>query len=390
MSGLRRLLDAPFMRHILITILTATALVGGYLLLRSPDVPEGPAVPPRPSAPTTPAEEAPKPPPSRPAPEPVEIPGLPELEALHRQHGRVGDAMRTLLEGTFGRHWNEVERLRMTEAIHQVMSTATADDIPYLLDLFNRIEDPGFRWWFSWLVEQLPDPRFIDAMTEVYRLDPRRGLDALAAIPAPAAKDRYLELLEGETDSAVRRHAIAKLAHTDWEGGEEAIAAIARDRQRAGAERVEALTALGRGARSPEAGALLMDVALGPPQPLEGLPPDLAASHPLADVRSGAVLALMLRGDQEEVRRLIEAADAAGEDSDISRIVDAHLGGYKGPDLTELIYDRVRRRGFVSAGEVHHLIRDLDTVDRRRLRGLIPLVRDPAARDLLDKVASGR
>jgi hypothetical protein len=98
----------------------------------------------------------------------------------------------------------------------------------------------------------------------------------------------------------------------------------------------------------------------------------------------------MQRGDQDRARRLIEAADAEGADPDLTRMVDAHLGAYRGPDLTEVILDRARRRGFISAGEVHHLVRDLDRLDRSRLRDVLPLIRDEQARELVRRlVASG-
>ena len=130
-----------------------------------------------------------------------------------------------------------------------------------------------------------------------------------------------------------------------------------------------------------------MEVALGPPQPATGLTGSLAMTHPVADVRSAAVLAVMQRGDQESARRLLEAAD--GADADLTKIVDHHIAGYTGPDLSEFIYSRARRRrGYVSPGEVRHLLRDPERIDRARLRDLLPLIKDPETKELVRKLLS--
>jgi hypothetical protein len=98
----------------------------------------------------------------------------------------------------------------------------------------------------------------------------------------------------------------------------------------------------------------------------------------------------MQRGDQEAARRLIEAADAAGVDSDLAKMVDHHVSGFNGPDLSELIYQRARKRQYVSAGEIAHLLRDLERVDRARLRDLVPFIRDAETKVLVQKVLDAR
>jgi hypothetical protein len=290
---------------------------------------------------------------------------------------------------TVGRHWNQVDRTKMQEYMHAAKHGMKEEDVPYLLDLFNRTPDPAFRWWFSWLAQQAPDPRFVEPLTEVYRIDPNRAIQAMAVISGPAARDRYLKLFEAEADPKVREHAVVALSHTDWPDREDVITGIARDQQRAGGERLEAMGALGRTGSTPESLALLMDVALGPKQPVTGLSEANAKAHPVADLRSGAVLAVMTRGDQEAARRLMEAADAPGADPDLSRIVDTQIAHFRGPDISEFIYDRARRRGFLSAGEVRHLVRDPERVDRARLRDALPLIRDPETKALAEKLASG-
>jgi hypothetical protein len=376
------------MRNFLITLVTAVAVVAGFLLLRrTPDGDEARTSNAKTSS--TPAE-SPKnePPPARPA-DPARIEGLPDLEVLHRRHGTVGAAMRDFLGVARGDAWNLVDRRRMQELIHKVKYAATEADIAYLLDLFNRTPDPAFRWWFSWLVLQLPDERFLDALTEVYRLDPHRAVDTIVAINTPAAMERYLGLMESETDPLVRRRAVVALAHSDWEKREEAVTAIARDQARAPAERMEALAALGRMGFGDDSIAFLMDVALGPPAPAHDLDAALLKSHPAQDVRSAAILAVMQRGDQESARRLLEAADQAGAKSPLAAMVDVHVASFQGPDLSEFLYDRIRRRGFASHGEVSYLVRDLERADRARLRDILPLVQDESARATLQRVLAG-
>ena len=65
--------------------------------------------------------------------------------------------MRKFLAYTTGSHWNLVDRGRMQEVLHALRYGTKEEDIPYLLDLFERTTDPAFRWWFSWLVAQLAE-----------------------------------------------------------------------------------------------------------------------------------------------------------------------------------------------------------------------------------------
>jgi hypothetical protein len=390
------------MRHLAITLATAALVVAVFLSARA--LRSGPGEISEPADARPEAAES-RPPASRPADAAaqmgiggVTVVGVPELEALHRQHGAVGDAMRKFLAYTIGNQWNLVDRARMQEVLHALRYATTEADIPYLLDLFERTKDPAFRWWYSWLVPQLaeemrerfPAERFVDAMTEVYRLDPARGYVALTHLNKPVATERYFKLLDAETDPQMRLHAIAYVAHSDWPHKEESLARFARDEARAPVERMEALGALGRVGVSEGTLELAMDVALGPPKPLSGLTGSLAASHAVHDVRSAAILAVMQRGDQESARRLFEAADAAGIDSDLAKMVDQHIGGFRGPDVSELIYQRAQRRQYVSAGEVTHLVRDLDRLDRARLRDLLPFIRDAEAKKLVEKVVEAR
>jgi hypothetical protein len=388
------------MRHLAITLATAALVVGSFLAaraLRSESGDLGPVVE---NVVKTDAE-------SKPAPRPAEsridtggavVTGLPELEALHRQHGAVGDAMRKFLAYTTGSQWNLVDRARMQEVLHALRYGTKEEDIPYLLDLFERTKDPSFRWWYSWLVPQLaeelrdkfPADRFIEPMTEVYRLDPIRGYVALTHLNKPAATERYLKLLEVESDPQMRLFAITSLSASDWSNKEETLAGFAREEGRATAERMQALNQLGLMGVSEASLDLAMGIALGPPKPVGGLTGGLALTHPIADLRSAAALAVMQRGDQEYARRLLEAGEAAGIDSDLSKMVDRHLGGYRGPDLSEIIYQRAQRRRYVSPGEVQHLVRDLDRVDRARLRDLLPFIRDAETKDMVQKVVDAR
>lgn len=382
------------MRHLAITILVAAAVVGVFLLLRSSrsgalSAPEDPAM--------DLSEEAPpaRRPDSRaaamPFPGGTTIAGVPEIEALHRQHGKVGGAMRDFLALTAGEDWNLVDRQKMQQVLHTLRYWTSEQDIPYLLDLFERTPGAAFRWWFTWAVWQIeqemgdrfPGDRFVEPVTQVYRIDKARAYDALTTINRPLATARFERLLEAETDPDMRAFAITTYARADWDGKEDYLTKIAKDGERAGAERIAALDAIARHSTSEDALRMFVDIALGPPIPVTGLKGGFAVSHPVADVRSAAILGVMQRGDQESARRLIEAADRAGVDSDLAKMVDQHLGAFMGPDLSEFIYDRAHRRGYVSPGEVSHLLRDLDHVDRARLREILPLIRDEETKRLV-------
>jgi hypothetical protein len=377
------------MKHLLVTLGTALLVVGAFLLARpmwrdatggaAPDEPEAT----RPAGPDAPAVE-----PVAPA-RGVLIPGVSEIEALHRAHGKVGDAMRAFLAQTTNRDRGAVDRATMQPLIHALRAQTRPEDIAYLVEVFNRTPDPSFRWWFSWFVQQVPDPAFVDAMTAVYRLDPERGLDALATITHPSSLARFQDLAREQTDPDLRLRAIAVLGHSQWEARDALVAEIVRDPARPAAERMEALAMLGRIAQTPEALELMMDVALGPPQPAPWMSASQRATHPVADVRAAAILGVMQRGDQDAVRRLLEAGEHAGADPAFRELVDRHVGAYAGPDISLIIYDRARRRGVLTTGEVHQLIRDPRSVDRQRLRDVLPLIQDAKARETAERVASG-
>jgi hypothetical protein len=386
------------MRHLAITLVTAAAVVGAFLALRavrtaSMEAPDGPAEVRAESSPAPKSESRTA---AAPYPGGVAITGVSEMEALHRAHGKVGDAMRDFLAATRGDDWNVVDREKMQHLMHALRYSTREEDIPYLLDLFERTPGASFRWWFSWAVWQIaqemgdrfPGDRFVEPMTEVYRIDKARGYDALATITRPSAMDRIEKLLDAETEPAMRTHAIAAYARGEWDRKEDFLTRLAKDAERPGPDRVAALTAIARVSTGEDALRMFEEIALGPPQPVKGLTGNDAASHAIADVRSAAVLGVMLRGDQETARRLMDAADRAGIDSDLAKMVDQHLGGYTGPDLSEVIYDRAQRRRYVSPGEISHLIRDLDRVDRARLRELLPFIQDEETKRLVGRVVA--
>jgi AcrR family transcriptional regulator len=386
------------MRHLAITIGTAALVVGLFLggrALRRESSFESPVAPRSSPAPVdSPSESRPGPKDGGTASPGVLITGMSELERLHRQHGAVGESMRAFFSLTQGHHWNLVDRKRMQEVLYALRYGVKEEDIPYLRQLFDSTPDPSFRWWFSWLVAQIaeqmaekfPGDVFVDPMTEVYRLDPVRGYAALTVINKPAAMERFLKLFEAEADPEARLNAIASFAHSDWPNKEDVISGMVRDAARAPADRMEALTALGLVGVSEGSLALAMDVALGPPQPAPALTGSLAITHPVADVRSAAVLAVMQRGDQESARRLLEAAD--GADADLTKLVEHHIAAYGGPDLSEFIISRAKRRGSIGPGEVRQLMRDPDRIDRARLRDVQPLIKDPETKEMVRQLLS--
>jgi hypothetical protein len=125
-----------------------------------------------------------------------------------------------------------------------------------------------------------------------------------------------------------------------------------------------------------------MHIALGPAQPVGDLG-ERNSDHPDRDLRSAAVIAVMKRGDQDLTRRLLQAADVPGVDPAFTRMVDQHLCGYQGADLSRLILDRIDRRGRVSFGEAAYLNNVCTRSDVDRLKGILNLADTQAIRDII-------
>ncbi len=382
------------MRSILLTVVTAALVIGAFVVASAATTSGGSSWMDRLGRPLG-VEASPVQAPAAPLPTvlpqistmtgPVRIDAAPGLEGLHARHGRVGQAMKGILELTIGTEATAVSRERMQEYLHQLKYSWTADDVPYMIDVFKQTSDPTFRKWFPWIVRQVPDERFVDVLSEVYPLDPIQAVDALAAIGKPKAIERISGLAENQSDPELRRHAYSAISHVDWDGRDPFFAGIAEDAKRPDIDRVQALVALGQTGQSHETLDLLMRIATGSARPVK-LSGQLAADHPIADMRSAAIMGVMFRGDVDSARRLLDLADQPGVDADFVKLVDQHLAAFQGPDLTEVIYARTARRGMVSSSEILLIARDRTALDRARLATLRPLARDQETRDLLDRV----
>ncbi|HYC78679.1 MAG TPA: hypothetical protein VEI02_13720 [Planctomycetota bacterium] len=303
------------------------------------------------------------------------------LEAEHRRRGKVGEGVRKLMEATFGADWRRTDRRRASEAIAQIVSELKPDDVDYLLRCFEELKDPAFRWQFAWLVRQIPDDRFADALAEVYRIDPRTASDVMAAVAGPRSLAHLTGLYETQPDPEIRAYMIGALSRSSWTGKEEYFARLAADPKRPDSDRAEAFAALGAHGRDRASLDYLLDAALGPERPMRDAEGRVDRADP-KDLRSAAVLGVVLRGDQDAVRTLLDRAENRGDDPAFDRMVDEHLAGYRGPDLSEFVYARAARRRRLSYGELVQLGRAGAELDFARLRTLEPYLEDERTRAL--------
>jgi hypothetical protein len=123
-------------------------------------------------------------------------------------------------------------------------------------------------------------------------------------------------------------------------------------------------------------------LALGPPKPLTDLG-ERSLLHPVADLRSGAVMAVMASGDSQLTRRLLDAADSPDANPALLLMVDTHICGYAGSDISQVIFDRADRRKTVSRGELLYLNRTCTRDDVEALRRLVDITPQGELRQLL-------
>ncbi len=378
------------MKSILVAVLSAALVVGLYVAFGRPPegggrTPEGwrpaPAEP-LPQNSATPAANLTTASPVRPAPVGVSASGI---EAEHLKRGELGAKVKQLLQATIGEDWRRMDRLKAATAVHGIVANYKPEDALYLLEVFNETKDPAFRWWFAALVRQLREDVYADALVEVYKVDPIQASETLGWVGGPKSMQNLTTLVDGQGDSDVRSTMFGAIARSTWEGKADYFARLADDPRRADVDRMHAMFALGREGKDQASLDFLLTTALGPAQPVGALG-NLDASHPVKDLRSAAVLGVFQRADQDAIRRLMDAADGAGTDSALVRMVDAHLGSYSGPDLSEFLYARIGRRGQAGVNELLVLQRNATESDRDRLRTLLPYAKDPAAKALLESM----
>jgi hypothetical protein len=307
------------------------------------------------------------------------------LEAEHLKRGALGRKVKELLASTLGNDWRRMDRLKAATAVHGIVAEYQPEDAAYLLQVFAETKDPAFRWWFAALVRQLKDDVFADAVAEVYRVDPIQASETLGWVGGPKSMAHLTTLLDTQGDADVRSVMFGAIARSTWEGKADYFAKLAGDPRRGDVDRMHAMFALGRHGTDAASLDYLVATALGPEHPVSGLG-NLEASHPVRDLRSAAVLGVVQRGDQDALRRLLDAADTPGADPRLAQMVDGHLGSYSGPDLSQFLYARAARRRQVTLGEALMFQRHWNEADRETLAGLRDFAVDDDVKRILDAV----
>ncbi len=359
------------MKSFLLTVVIASGLVVGWVLLAPKSVDFNPT-------PSDPAASIDKtgtvvapvgPPPSITSVDRTSLLRTSHIDELHRAYGAVGAAMKAILEATASMELGHVDRAKVTAQIHALMGAVTPEDLDYLIEVFDRVQDPTFRWWFQWIVKAIPNERFIGAVTEIWKLDPLGAADRFCDIGTAKSIDRLSSLLETTDDLDVRQRAIASVGHSRFEGRDGWLANVADDPRRRAEERATAMTTLGQSSSDTLTIERLMRTTLGSPIPVESLG-KLSSEHPINDLRSAAMLGVILTGDMPALRSLIDKADAPGADPHLAEMLDRHLIGWNGPDVAELIQARVERRARLTLGDLRQVSRDLAATPRGRLEAL--------------------
>jgi hypothetical protein len=184
----------------------------------------------------------------------------------------------------------------------------------------------------------------------------------------------------------IRSQGRTRIARSGMEGAAKLLAKAVDDPGLTYLERMDAAVGLGLVDNDPEGLQRAMEIAKGRALPVGDLG-ERAADHPERDLRSGAILAVMKRGDQDYARELLKLADAPGADPALARMVDHQLVGFTGGDLTHILFERIGRRKRVSLGEAQYLNAHATRGDVERLEALINVADRQDVRDLLRAAA---
>jgi hypothetical protein len=381
------------MKSFVVSVAAAAAVVGAYLFLQERGRDGGPIVgraeadkggPPA----TSSAFRASTPPPGAPLPlvaaPYVAPPG--GVEGEHLKAGELGLRMKALLEFTLGGDWRTMDRARAQQAIAEIAALYKPEDADYLLKVFEATKDPAFRWWFAALVRQIPDDRFADALVEVARVDPVQAGETLGWIGGPKSMANLATLADRQPDAEVRASMYGSVARAKWDGKERYFAALAEDEKRDAFDRMHALAALGRVGTDRASLDYLVATALGPERPTGDLGP-LARAYPEKDLRAAAIDGVFLRGDMDAARAMLDAAESAGEESTLAKMVDRSLVGYSGPDISEILIARADRRRKLTLSELILVQRNRAPGDSARLKALSAYV-EPDARELFNALTT--
>jgi hypothetical protein len=296
------------------------------------------------------------------------------LDVHLRSRGPVGAALKRLLAKTVGQPHTQLDR-SFAQDYFEVLEAWRKDpsrfeeDLKLVLRMWEEVRDPGFRWAMSWMFQAVPDDRLVEPLTELLSVDAWRMVDAIAGIGTEKAAAR-LAAISGVIEKVEARcQATARVARSEWEGAVPFLRGSIEDPRTSDLERLNAVECLGLVQKDPRGLELALDIALGPAVPLG----DIGArrlDHDFADLRSGAVLAVMRQGDLQSLRRLWDRADVEGGDPALVSMVDRHLVGFQGSDASRLVLDRIQRRGRVSKGEALYLAGTAQEADAAALEAL--------------------
>jgi len=383
-----------FMKNLLITLAAAGCVIGLWLLL-APNGNVHPGVLPPEIVGARPRENSPL----AEAPEDVVRSHAPNAESgrvisagdlggAMRGRGVVGAALEKILLLTRGQDQRTMSRDFAAE-YHSILVAWRADpsrvdeDVAVILRAFEEVPDPAFRWALSWFFESSHDDRFVDALVTIARVDPQRGLHALGNLGTADAHRRIRALLPLLETTADRVLALARIASSGMEGSAELIGRWVRDRDKAPLERLAAVESLGVIKSEPDALRSIMDVAFGDAIPVGDLG-ERAVDHEVADLRSGAVLALMKYGDHVALQQALARADERGADPAFTAMVDLHLRAWQGGDITQTLMERATRRRRVSYGEALWFLHNAAAADVARLKEFLPRAADARTREILE------
>ena len=306
----------------------------------------------------------------------------PGLEGRALAHGEAGRQVLELIQASAGREVRFVDRQRLVAAISAIERDMRPEDIPFLVEVFREVQDPTFRWALSWLLQRIGDDRMVGPLEELVVVHPDRAVDALSAIGTDSAIERIADIALAHPDAALRRRVIERVGMSTWPDADTFLESAWNNEALTPAERMAAIVTIGH---RPIDGALprVLDVALGPPIPLGDLG-DQAASHPSADLRSGAVTAVVRLGDLSALRRLLEAERSAEAHPGLEAMLDQQIHTWQGAEITDLLFNRAIGRGRVGPGEANYLARTCTDRDLPRLERLRALAQDERTRQELD------
>ena len=315
------------------------------------------------------------------------------LLGLCDEHGDVGAAVYEIIRKTAGQDHRQLDRrfalediARVLQAWHRNPERKNAD-IDFLVAVWGMVEDPTARYALSWLFRHGKDDRLVEPLVELAKDHPWIAVDSIADQGTTKAMRAIADLRAQLREPSERNQAVLRIARSSWDGATDLLERIYKDDRMTDSERFVAVECLGRRPDDAEARLKAYDIALGPAQPLGHLGADRDRDHPVRDLRSAAVMAVMQSGDQTLARKLLTAADAPGADSGFASMVDLHIGTYHGADISRLVLDRVDRRRKVSLGEARYFNRVCTAGDIDRLNKMLSWAESAEARQMIQAAA---